>query len=47
MLRPKLELPGQGVWDDDAGETTLPSVKLVVNKVELKGSNALAEKEVC
>ena len=41
------ELLGQGVWDDDAGETTLPSVRLVVNKDKLEGSNALIEKHVC
>ena len=28
------ELLGQGVWDYDAGEHTLPSVRLVVNKDE-------------
>ena len=41
------ELLGQGVWDDDSGENTLPSVRLVVNKDELEGSNDLTEKQVC
>ena len=41
------ELLGQVVWDDDSGENTLPSVRLVVNKDELEGSNALTEKQVC
>ena len=41
------ELLGQGVLDDDADETTLPSVRLGVNKDELEGSYALARKQVC
>ena len=41
------ELLGQEVWDDDAGETTIPSVRLVVNKDELEGSHALTKKQVC
>ena len=41
------ELLGQGVWDDNSGETTLPSVRLFMNKDVLEGSNALAEKQVC
>ena len=41
------ELRGHGVWDDDADETTLPSVRLLVNKDELEGSNALACMQFC
>ena len=38
------ELLGQGVWDDDADETTLPNVTLGANKDELERSFALARK---
>ena len=41
------ELLGQGVWDAAADKTTLPSVRLVVNKDELEGSYALAEIQIC
>ena len=40
------ELLGQRVRDDDIVETTLPSVRLVVNRDELEGFNAIAEKQV-
>ena len=40
------ELKSQRVRDDGIIETTLPSVRLVVNRDEFEESNALAEKQV-